>query len=161
MFVNEEERKGEIHLMYKKLMIGVKKYSAFIVIACLLVFVSYQLVYTASFLPNGFDIEVTQNDRVNVKVLNLIGVEKEVKTITFSEKDIWKMDEIIYAIDRQKESLVLLFSFVSISGFLLLYKLIQRTKLWKAVLQSNIIFSVLFPLIPLISNVNRIKDLIY
>ena len=102
---------------------SVRKFSAFLLIASLLIITSYFLVHKASFLPNGFDIVATQHNSVTLKSFNLVGMEKEITTNTFSEEEKWKIDELTFAVNRQKDSLVLLFSFVSISGFVFFYKI--------------------------------------
>lgn len=138
----------------------VKKFLAFLLIASILFSVSYLTVYKFSFLPNGYDIEALQKDNLSLKSFNFLGVEKDIIALPFSKKDNWKIDEIKYAVNRQKEFLWLLFSFVSVSGYLLIYKVLNGVKLRKAILESNIIFAVLLPLIPVISSLNRIFYLI-
>ncbi|QUG41746.1 hypothetical protein KD050_00100 [Psychrobacillus sp. INOP01] len=146
--------------MNNDFMSKVKKFLAFLLIASILFCVSYLFVYKFSFLPNGFDIEAVQKDNVSLKSFNFLGVEKDIITLSFSGNDTWRIDEIEYAVNRQKEFLWLLFSFVTVSGFLLIYKVLNGLKLWKAFLESNIIFAVLLPLLPVINSLNRIFDLI-
>lgn len=138
----------------------VKKFIAFILIASFLFYGSYLIVYKASILPNGYDIEEVKEDFVSLKSFNLLGIEKDRITHSFSENETWKIDGIKYEVNRQKEFLWLLYSFVTISTFLLLYKVRNGFKLWKAVLESNIIFAILFPLFPVINSVNRIQNLL-
>ncbi|QGM29533.1 hypothetical protein [Psychrobacillus sp. FSL K6-2843] len=139
---------------------NIKKILAFLLIVSTLFYVSYLMVYKLSFLPNGYDIEEIKKDYVSLKSFNFLGVEKHIITLLFSEDDTWKIDEIEYAVNRQKEFLWLLFSFVTISGFLLIYKVLNGLKLWKAVLESNIVFAVLLPLLPVLNSLNRLFDLI-
>jgi hypothetical protein len=138
----------------------VKKFLAFLLIASILICVSYLIVYKASILPNGYDLEEVQNDYVSLKSFNIIGVEKDIVTQSFSENEDWKIWEIKYEVNRQKEFLWLLFSMGSISMFLLIYKVRNGLEFWKAVFDSNIIIAVLLPLIPVIRSLNRIFDLI-
>ena len=138
----------------------IRKFSAFLLIASLLIITSYSLVYKASFLPNGFDIVATQHNSMTLKSFNLIGMEKEITTITFSEEEKWKIDELTFAVNRQKDSLVLLFSFVSISGFVFFYKIMNGLKLWKAVIESSIILALFMPLLSVVHALNRISDLL-
>lgn len=138
----------------------VKKFLAFLLIASIFVCVSYLLVYEVSFLPNGYDIEAVQKDNVSLKSFNFLGVEKDKITLSFSGNDIWVIDEIKKAVKKQKGELFLLFSAVTVSIFLLSYKVRNGLKLWKAILESNIIFAVLFPLLLVMNSLNRIFDLI-
>ncbi|HJF31616.1 MAG TPA: hypothetical protein K8V56_07540, partial [Sporosarcina psychrophila] len=133
---------------------------AFLLIASIFVCVSYLLVYEVSFLPNGYDIEAVQKDNVSLKSFNFLGVEKDKITLSFSGNDIWVIDEIKKAVKKQKGELFLLFSAVTVSIFLLSYKVRNGLKLWKAILESNIIFAVLFPLLLVMNSLNRIFDLI-
>ncbi|MFC4408914.1 hypothetical protein ACFOZY_00550 [Chungangia koreensis] len=137
-----------------------KKLLAFLLIASFLVGVSYLIVFKVSFLPNGYDLATVQNDTVSLKSFNLLGFEREIKTQSYSTHDIWKIDDIKYQINRQKEHFWMLFSFTSISLFLFIYKVLNGMKLWKVVLESNIIFAVLLPMIPLIYTLDRITYLI-
>lgn len=141
-------------------MAKVAKFLAFLLIAGILAGVSYLIVYKLSFLPNGYDIETVQKDNVSLKSFDLLGNEKDIITRSFSGDDTWKIDEIDYEVNRQKEFLWMLFSFVTISIFLLVYKVRNGLKLWKAVLESNIIFVVLLPLLQVINSLNSILDLI-
>lgn len=138
----------------------VKKILAFLLIASIFVCVSYLLVYEVSFLPNGYDIEAVQKDNVSLKSFNFLGVEKDKITLSFSGNDTWVIDEIKNAVKKQKGELFLLFSAVTVSIFLLGYKVRNGLKLWKAILESNIIFAVLFPLLLVMNLLNRIFDLI-
>ncbi|MEH7299934.1 hypothetical protein [Neobacillus drentensis] len=136
-----------------------KKILAFLLIASILACISYLIVYKVSFLPNGYDIEAVQKENVSLKSFNLLGIEKDTINLSFSGNDTWKIDEIEYQVNRQKESFWLLFSFVTISLFLLVYKIRNGLKLWKAILESNIL-SVLLPLLLLINTLNYINELI-
>ncbi|MBS4172805.1 hypothetical protein [Bacillus sp. FJAT-49736] len=146
--------------MYNNIMTKVKKLLAFLFIASILVGVSYLIVFKVSFLPNGYEIEAKQKDSVSLISFNLLGNEKEIITQSFSENDAWKIDYIEYEVNRQKDSLWMLFSFVTISIVLFVYKVRNGLKLWKAILESHIIFSALLPLPQLINSLNRIFDLI-
>lgn len=101
-----------------------------------------------------------QKDSISLKSSNLFGVEKDIITVSFSGKDTCKIDEIDYQVDRQKEFLWLLYFAVSVSIFLLFYKVRIGFKLWKAIFESNIIFSVIIPLPLIIDSLNRIQDLV-
>jgi hypothetical protein len=138
----------------------VKKFLAFLLIASIFVCISYLLVYKFSFLPNGYDIEAVQKDKVSLKSFNFLGVEKDIITLSFSGNDTWIIDEIKNAVKRQKGFLYLLYSAVTVSIFLLIYKVRNGLKLWKAVLESNIILAVLFPLLLVMNSLNNIFDLI-
>ncbi|OEF97228.1 hypothetical protein [Desulfuribacillus alkaliarsenatis] len=137
----------------------IKKYSAFLLIAIIVASVAYLIVYKVSFLPNGYDIVEVQNDSITLKSFNVVGIEKNIKTVSFSEKDTWKIDAIDYEVNRQKEFLWILFVAVTMSIILFVYKLCNGMKLWKAIFESNIIISAL-PLYVIITSVNRIRDLI-
>ncbi|WP_456274835.1 hypothetical protein [Bacillus sp. AK031] len=146
--------------MNKTLMTKLKKFLAFILIASIFAGVSYLVVFKISFLPNGYDIVEVQNESIKVKSFTMLGIEEEIKTISFSEKEIWKVDAIEHEVNRQKEFLWSLFSFFSISVFLLVYKIRNEMKLWKAILESNIVFSVLLPLPTVTSSLKSIQVLI-
>jgi hypothetical protein len=145
--------------MINNFRIKFNKFLAFLFIAGILSCFSYLIVYKVSFLPNGYDIEAVQKDNVSLKSFNMLGIEKDIITLSFSGNEAWKIDEIEYQVKRQKESFWILFSFVTLSLFLLVYKVRNGMKLWKAILESNI-FSVLIPLLPLINTLNYIYDLI-
>ena len=138
----------------------VKKFLAFLLIASIFVCVSYLLVYKVSFLPSGYDIEAVQKDNVSLKSFNFLGVEKDIITLSFSGNDTWLIDEIKYHVEREKGLLFLLYSAVTVSIFLLIYKVRNGLKLWKAVLESNIILAVLFPLLLVMNSLNNIFNLI-
>lgn len=137
-----------------------KKFLAFVLISSIFISISYLIVYKLSILPNGYDIEEVQKDYIALRSFNIIGVEKELITQSFSEHENWKIYEIEYEVNRQKEFLWLLFSAVTISAFLLIYKLRNGLGFWNAVVGSNIILAVLLPLLPVIRSLNRIVDLI-
>ncbi|WP_053366252.1 hypothetical protein [Bacillus sp. FJAT-27245] len=146
--------------MVNKFRAMVIKISAFLLIASILAYASYFIVYKMSYLPNGFEIETVQKDKVSLKTFNLLGIEKDIKTKSFSEKDTWKVDEIEHQVSRQKKSFWMLFAFAAISLFLFVYKVRNGLKFWKAILESNIIFAVLIPLLPLINTLKYIHNLI-
>jgi hypothetical protein len=139
--------------------IKVKSHLKFLFFLIIIVGISYLLVYKASFLPSGYDLISHQKDSISIKLFDVLGFEKGNSTVSFSEKDIWKIDDITYEINRQKEFLWLFFSFISISIFLLVTKLRKGMKFWKAILESNIIVA-LMPLYTIISSLNRIQNLI-
>lgn len=138
----------------------IKKFLAFLLIAGIIACVSYLIVYKVSFIPNGYDIVTVQEDSVSLKSFNFLGIEKDIKTVSFSGNETWKIDEIGYEVNRLKEFLWLLYFAVGVSVFLLLYKVRNGIKLWKAIFESNIIFSILIPLFLIINSLNRIKYLI-
>lgn len=134
----------------------VKNFLAFLLIASILTFGSYLIVYKVSFLPNGYDIEKVQKDNVSLKSFNLLGIEKNVKTLSFSGDDTWYIDEIDFEVKKQKTFLWLLFSSITISTFLLIYKLRNGLTLWKAIFESNF-FAALIPLTTVIFSLHRIQ----
>ncbi|CEG27216.1 hypothetical protein [Bacillus sp. B-jedd] len=136
------------------------KFLAFLLISSILAYVSYFIVYKVSFLPNGYDIEAVQKDKISLKSFNLLGTEKDIFTRTFSGDDTWMIDDIQYQVKRQKTSFWMLFSFTTISLFLFVYKVRNGLKLWKAIFESSIIFSVITPLLPLINTLKHINNLI-
>ncbi|WP_458414876.1 hypothetical protein ACNQFZ_08655 [Schinkia sp. CFF1] len=138
----------------------VKKFLAFLLIASIVACASYLIIYKVSFLPNGYDIVAVQKDSISLKSFNLLGAEKDITAVFFSEKDTWRIDEINYEVNRQKEFLWFLYTAVSVSIFLLFYKLRNGLKPWKAIFESNIILSVIIPLPQIITSLNRIQDLI-
>ena len=142
--------------MNNNIMTKVKKFLAFLFIASILVGVSYLIVYKVSFLPNGYEIEAKQKDSVSLKSFNLLGNEKEIITQSFSGDDTWYIDEIDFEVKRQKIFLWLLFSSITISTFLLIYKLRNGLKLWKAIFESNF-FAALIPLTTVIFSLHRIQ----
>ncbi|MBY0121534.1 hypothetical protein [Bacillus sp. S/N-304-OC-R1] len=145
--------------MKKTLRTKLKKYLAFLLIGSIIAGVSYLIVYKVSFLPNGYDIVALQKDSISLKSFNLIGIEKSIVTVSFSENDNWKMEALEYEVNRQKEFLWLLFYTVTISIILFIYKFRSGLKLWKVIIESNIIFSV-WPLYTIITSINRITALI-
>lgn len=142
--------------MNNNFMRKVKNFLAFLLIASILTFGSYLIVYKVSFLPNGYDIEKVQKDNVSLKSFNLLGIEKNVKTLSFSGDDTWYINEIDFEVKRQKTFLWLLFSSITISTFLLIYKLRNGLKLWKAIFESNF-FAALIPLTTVIFSLHRIQ----
>ncbi len=141
--------------------IKVKNFTAFLLFFLLVISCTYLLVYKASFLPSGFDLVSKQKDSVSIMSYNLFGVEEGVSTISFSKKEEWKINEIGNEVKRQKEFLWLLFSMFSISIYLIIYKLRKGMKFWRAILESNIVFTVLIPLYIIINSLNRIQFLIH
>ena len=127
-----------------------------IIVGCL----SYLAVYKVSFLPNGYDIVSQQKDSVTVKSFNIIGGEKDFVTLSFSENDLWKIEEINYEVKRQKDFFWFLFTASSFSILLLVLKLRKGEKFWRAVWGSRVVFAILFPLFIIVNSLNRIQDLI-
>lgn len=136
------------------------KFFGYLLIASLLAFISYFIVYEVSFLPNGYEIEAVEKDKVSLKSFDLLGSEKDKITKTFSEDETWKIEDIQGEVKRQKSSLWMLFSFTAISLFLFVYKIRNGLKLWKAIFESNIIFAVLMPLYILVTTLNRLQTLL-
>jgi hypothetical protein len=137
----------------------VRKYIIFLLIASIVACASYLIVYKGSFLPNGYEIVAVQKDSISLKSFNVVGIEKGVTTVYFSENDNWKIDAIDYEVIRQKEFLWLLFITVTFSIILFIYKVRHKMNVWKAIFESNIIISIL-PLYNIITSLNRIRDLI-
>ncbi|WML44595.1 hypothetical protein [Neobacillus sp. PS3-40] len=140
--------------------IKVKNHLRFLLFLIIIVGTSNLLVYKVSFFPSGYDLISHQKNSISIKSFNVLGFEKGISTVSFSEKDIWKINDIAYEINRQKEFLWFFFSVVSISIYLLVTKLRKGMKFWKAILESNIVIAVLFPLYIIISSLNRIQNLI-
>src|SRR3982750_3781232 len=92
--------------------IKVKNYLDLLLFLIIVVGVSYLLVYKVSFLPSGYALISQQKDSISIKSFNLLGIEEGNSTVSFSEKDIWKINDIAYEVNRQKEFLWLLFSAV-------------------------------------------------
>ena len=118
------------------------------------------LVYKVSFLPSGYDLVSQQKDSISIKLFNVLGVEEGILTKSFSEKDIWKINDITYEVNRQKEFLWLLLSAVSIFVYLLVAKLHKGIEISYATLGSIIVIAVLLPLYFIIKSINRIQNLI-
>lgn len=140
--------------------IRMKKLAAlaiFIVIAGL---VSYIAVYKASFLPNGYDIVSQQKDRVTVKSFNLIGMEKDTKTVVFSADDVWKIELLGNEIVRQKVFLWLLFTASSISILAFFIKLRGGKKWWRAIWESNLIVAIPLPIFYINNSLTIIQGVI-
>ena len=108
--------------------IKVKNHLGFLLFLLIIVGVAYLLVYKVSFLPSGYDLVSQQKDRISIKSFNVLGVEEGISTKSFSEKDIWKINDIAYEVNRQKEFLWLLLSAVSIFIYLLISKLHKGMK---------------------------------
>ncbi|WP_430787252.1 hypothetical protein VBD025_15965 [Virgibacillus flavescens] len=146
--------------MNNTLVAKVRKFLAFLLIASIFAGLSYYIVYKVSFLPNGYKIVEVQNDTISLKSFNMLGIEKNITTADFPEKDTWKINVIESEVSSYKEYLWLLFTATALSISLFVYKIRSGMKLWKAILNSNIIFGVLLTLIPVIRSLNRIHDLI-
>lgn len=121
---------------------------------------SYLAVYKASFLPNGYDIASQQKDRVTVKSFNLVGIEKDTTTVVFSEDDVWKIEYISDQIERQKSFLWLLYTASCISIRMLIIKLRERKKWWRAIWESNLIIAMFIPLYSINSSLTTVQVLI-
>jgi hypothetical protein len=139
----------------------VRKYIYFVLIASIIAGVSFLIVYKVSFLPNGYDIVAMKKDSILLKSFNLLGIKKDIMTASFNPKNTWKIDEINYEVKRQKDFFWLLYFGVSLAILLLFYKVRNGIKLWKAIIESNIIFAILIPLYPIITSLNEIEDLIF
>ncbi len=120
---------------------------------------SYFTVYKASFLPNGYDIVSQQKDRVTVKSFNLIGMEKDTTTVVFSEDSVWKIDYLSNQIERQKSFLWMLFTGSSISILMLIIKLREGKKWWRAIWESNFVIAMPFPLYLINSSLTAVQGL--
>ncbi|TYS17037.1 hypothetical protein FZC78_10445 [Rossellomorea vietnamensis] len=137
----------------------IKKFLSFLLIAGISAGLSYLIVYKVSFLPNGYEFTAVQENHVSLQSFNWLGMEKVITTLSFSEEDAWMVDAMLYEVDRQKEFLWLLYTAVTVSLILLLYKIRKGMKPWKAILESNIIFAVGIPLYTLVTSWNRIEKL--
>ncbi|WP_371069532.1 hypothetical protein [Sediminibacillus sp. JSM 1682029] len=115
----------------------VMKFLAFLLIAGILIGISYLIVYKVSFLPNGYDIVEVSDESISLTSFNMVGMEKKGIDAVFSEKDTWKIKAIEHEVKKQKEYLWILFSAISVSAFLFVYKLLIRMQFWRAVLESN------------------------
>jgi hypothetical protein len=121
---------------------------------------TYLLVYRASLLPNGYDLVSEQERSISLKSFNALGLEEGSLTKSFSEEDIWKMNEIVHEINRQKEFLWLLFSAIIISIYLYTSKLRKVIEISYPLLGSTIVIGVFLPLYNIINSINRIQYLI-
>lgn len=101
-----------------------------------------------------------QTNELTIKSFSLIGKEKTNQTITFSKQEVWKLEEIENAVKRQKAALWLLFTALGVSFTLIIMRVRNGVHIRKAISQSNLIFSLLIPLVPLMSAWHRIQDLI-
>ncbi len=137
-----------------------KKASAFILFIVIVASLSYFAVYKASFLPNGYDIVTQEKNRVIVTSFNLIGMEKDTITVSFSEDDVWKIDYMSDQIKRQKELLWFLFTASSISILMLIIKLRGGKHWWYAIWQSNLIIAIPLPLLFIKTTLTTIQQLI-
>ena len=140
--------------------IKVKNHFDLLLSLLIVVGVTYLLVYKVSFLPNGYDLVSQQKDSISLKSFNILGIEEGRSTISFSEKDVWKINDIAYEVNRQKEFLWLLFSAVSISIYLHISKLRKGMKIWYAILGSKLLL-LYSAFIIIINSINRIQNLIY
>ena len=137
-----------------------KQIFAFILFIIIVSSVSYLVVYKASFLPNGYDIVSQQKDRVTVKSFNLIGMEKDTTTVVFSEDDVWKIEYISDQVERQKSFLWLLFTASCISICMLIIKLREGKKWWRAIWESNLILTIIIPLFSINGALTTVQVLI-
>lgn len=153
------EFKGVYKMTYSK-EIKVKNHLNLLLFLFIVVGVTYFLVYKVSFLPNGYDLVSQQKDSISIKSFNVLGFEEGISTISFSEKDKWKINDIVHEIYRQKEFLWLLFSAVSILIYIYISKLRKGMEISYAILGSNIVIAVLLPLYFIINSINRVQNLI-
>ncbi|WP_203248754.1 hypothetical protein [Sporosarcina beigongshangi] len=121
---------------------------------------SYFAVYKASFSPNGYDIVSQEKDRVTVKSFNLVGMEKDITTVVFSEDDVWKIDYMSDEIKKLKDFLWFLFTASSISILMLIIKLRGGKHWWYAIWESNLIIAILLPLLYIKTALTTIQRLI-
>ncbi|WP_391209531.1 hypothetical protein [Psychrobacillus sp. L4] len=121
---------------------------------------SYLLVYKAAFLPNGYEIKSGQKNELTITSFSLIGKEKTIQTIDYSKQDEWKLEEIEVAVKMQKDASWLLYTALGISFTLIIMRVRNGMHVRKAISQSNLIFAILIPLVPLVSAWNRIQSLI-
>ncbi|KAA0965697.1 hypothetical protein FQ087_05270 [Sporosarcina sp. ANT_H38] len=121
---------------------------------------SYLAVYKLSLLPNGYEIVSQEKEKVTIKSFNITGWEKDTIILSLSKNDLWKIEELNYAVKRQKESLWFLFTASSFSIFILILKLREGKKFWHAIWESRIVFATLFPLFIVVNSLSRIHDLI-
>lgn len=119
----------------------------------------YLAVYQASFLPNGYEIISQEKDHLIIKSFTIFGMEDETKTLTFSERNEWLMDSLNYEVERQQGFFWLLFFGVSVSTFILIYRVRQGAALWKMLL-SGFVGSIPLPLTIIIFSIKHTQQLI-
>ncbi|UOQ83445.1 hypothetical protein [Gracilibacillus salinarum] len=137
----------------------VKKLLAFLLLASIVAGISYYMVFEFPILPKGYSIVEMQNNSMTLQSYNIAGIERDIATVSFSEEDTWKIAAIEHEIKRQKEFLWLLYFAVMVSIFLFFYKVRNSMKVWKAILDSNLIFSFLIPLSIISNSLDRIQHL--
>ncbi|GGA28391.1 hypothetical protein [Psychrobacillus lasiicapitis] len=87
----------------------IKAFVPYFFVMLFFIFLSYLLVYNASFSPNGYEIVSATENEITIESFNLIGVEKSIQNISFSSEYEWKVEAIGYQIERQKISYVYFF----------------------------------------------------
>ncbi|WP_412974958.1 hypothetical protein [Ornithinibacillus sp. 179-J 7C1 HS] len=97
---------------------------------------------------------------MTLEAYNLLGWKSETVNLSFPDEDSWRLDAILYEVDSQKSFYWLLFTGGSISIYLLIY-FIQKDSLLKAIRKSRLLFTILFPILLIYIDVNRIEELIH
>lgn len=144
----------------KKFDLSIKQILLFLLFIILISFVTYGGVYKASFLPMGYEITEREFNSMTLEAYNLLGWKSETINLSFPDEDSWRLDAILYEVDSQKSFYWLLFTGGSISIYLLIY-FIQKDSLLKAIRKSRILFTILFPILLIYIDVNRIEELIH
>ncbi|MCU9614428.1 hypothetical protein OEV98_12860 [Caldibacillus lycopersici] len=118
--------------------------SLIIVVFCLF----YIVVFPLSFLPNGYTIISETDTTVVVKGLTLFGTE-DVR-YEYEPKDaIFTLEEFRSIIKKQKDFYWLLYSFVTLSIIYFIRLRRKGKRFPRALFDSNLLFSIFIPIIPL------------
>ncbi len=120
--------------------------------------ISYLLVETANFLPNGYLVEnVTEEDATFVSV-NWFAQEEETIYFSLSENEVWVGVELIYAIERLSGLYMLLFFAIFTSIYVSMTRLRTTDKPIGFIV--SMVIGLLGIIIPLSMQLNRIRDLL-
>lgn len=72
----------------------IKAFIPYFFVMLTFVFLSYYLVYSVSFSPNGYELVSATENEITIKSFNSIGAEKSIQTISLSKEYEWKVEAI-------------------------------------------------------------------
>lgn len=138
----------------------IKSFLSFVTFIILSFALAYLLVYQFSFLPFGYELKDSQDNRLEIQVNNLIGLEKDIITYSPPSTEKWRLHELKHQIKRQHGFYMILFAAMFISLYKFKLKKEEGMKKRAAFIQSGLIMGMIGTIIPLILLFNRIEELL-
>ncbi|WP_161783106.1 hypothetical protein [Pontibacillus yanchengensis] len=120
---------------------------------------AYLLVYTLTYLPNGYELVSKQQGVLHIQEYNLVGLkEDKIKWQPPSEEEDWRLKALKTKIPNLMVSYFILFTSIFITLFLTLYESSKGKRIIGDLIASGL--TVLFAFLTLLRNLDRIKELL-